>query len=612
MKKTTMKRLLAVLLAFSLLVVLGLTGCGKDPVTSGGSDMSDVSEGVSQTPGGDVSIDNTQSSTESDALQTDSTTTSADNSAGITNGKGTTTKKDGTTQTITVVNNCYTGGNKIAKDPVTLKVMIRDHYTGLAKYDNSDFAKYLKENFNITLKFEVVSVGAVTEKTSLAYAGSALPDMFWGMAGTAHLHHAQVATKRVVNLTPYIEKYGPNIQEMLDAEPSAAYNTLYDDGNRYMLPMVREQDNYSKKFFINKTWLKNLKLSMPTTTDELYDVLMAFKNQDANKNGKTDDEIPMIIAAGEAGVGQIPLSLFSPFGVYAYTDRLCIDPSTGKLANIMITDAYREGLRYYRKLYETGLLYNAFRGATYSQIKQWTGSSVQTVGVMAADYFGEVVDGKSFLDNYMVMAPISHGSGKAAWLNTPYEDIWTDWFVLTSTCKYPEIAVRLADWLYSTEGTLVALYGPPSAKNYWYYDSKGNIVRNKDCDNLYELTPSYPIPHYIGAEVNALWNKAQEATYSEADKTYFTQVETMLGKNSVEGVPKFTTTEAENKSMSGGGDVFNYGIQMQWNFIGGTASLDNDWNSYVKQMNKLGVAKTIEVKQKAYNRYLVWLKNNKK
>ena len=32
---------------------------------------------------------------------------------------------------------------------------------------------------------------------------------------------------------------------------------------------------------------------MPTTWDELYDVLVAFKEKDANGNGDRNDEIPM-------------------------------------------------------------------------------------------------------------------------------------------------------------------------------------------------------------------------------------------------------------------------------------------------------------------------------
>ena len=46
------------------------------------------------------------------------------------------------------------------------------------------------------------------------------------------------------------------------------------------------------RMYINQKWLDNLGLDMPTTTDELRDVLQAFREKDPNGNGQTD-EIPL-------------------------------------------------------------------------------------------------------------------------------------------------------------------------------------------------------------------------------------------------------------------------------------------------------------------------------
>ena len=47
------------------------------------------------------------------------------------------------------------------------------------------------------------------------------------------------------------------------------------------------------KLWINTQWLDNLGLEMPTTTEEFYQVMKAFKEQDANGNGDLNDEIPL-------------------------------------------------------------------------------------------------------------------------------------------------------------------------------------------------------------------------------------------------------------------------------------------------------------------------------
>ena len=67
----------------------------------------------------------------------------------------------------------------------------------------------------------------------------------------------------------------------------------FPDGKMYSftknLPLRPKSCNQP---IINKKWLDNLGLEEPKNLDELYNVLKAFKEQDANGNGDTDDEIP--------------------------------------------------------------------------------------------------------------------------------------------------------------------------------------------------------------------------------------------------------------------------------------------------------------------------------
>ena len=59
-------------------------------------------------------------------------------------------------------------------------------------------------------------------------------------------------------------------------------------------------------FMIYQPWLDALNLEMPETTEELYNVLVAFKTQDPNGNGEAD-EIPMSLLYGQAvfGAGEL-------------------------------------------------------------------------------------------------------------------------------------------------------------------------------------------------------------------------------------------------------------------------------------------------------------------
>ena len=70
----------------------------------------------------------------------------------------------------------------------------------------------------------------------------------------------------------------------------------------YGLPKLKvDLTDRLTRSFINKQWLDNLGLSMPTSIDEYYDVLVAFKEQDANGNGDPDDEIPLLFTSDSGG-----------------------------------------------------------------------------------------------------------------------------------------------------------------------------------------------------------------------------------------------------------------------------------------------------------------------
>jgi putative aldouronate transport system substrate-binding protein len=65
------------------------------------------------------------------------------------------------------------------------------------------------------------------------------------------------------------------------------------DGNIYVLPGLDGcwHCYWPTKSWINEDWLAAVNMDMPTTTEEYEKVLLAFKNDDPNGNGKPD-EIP--------------------------------------------------------------------------------------------------------------------------------------------------------------------------------------------------------------------------------------------------------------------------------------------------------------------------------
>ena len=92
-----------------------------------------------------------------------------------------------------------------------------------------------------------------------------------------------------------LKKYAPNCYAYLMSHPDTLASVLNPDGTIYGLPQVNSgaELRVSRKLFFNKKWLERVGKKVPRTTEELYDVFKAFKEQDANGNGNPNDEVPL-------------------------------------------------------------------------------------------------------------------------------------------------------------------------------------------------------------------------------------------------------------------------------------------------------------------------------
>src|SRR5690606_28535516 len=101
------------------------------------------------------------------------------------------------------------------------------------------------------------------------------------------------------------ETYMPNFTRILENEPELLAALSTPTGEVYVLPTMNRNalPQTNDTLVINTEWLEKVGKEAPTTTDELFDVLMAFKEAgDLNGNGKAD-EVPMTFKYGEGNTG---------------------------------------------------------------------------------------------------------------------------------------------------------------------------------------------------------------------------------------------------------------------------------------------------------------------
>ena len=579
-----MKKIIALVLCFA--VLLGLSACRKK--TGDGSSVVVEYEYVngSKTQKGDK----------------DSSGDGTNSGSGSNHGGS-----NGGASGATVTNNCYSTGTKIAKDKITLKVLVRDYSGGITDYNHCALTKHIEKELNINLQFTTCSQGEVASKMTLAYASGKNPyDIYMGMAPAGSFHDSYIKQGKLTKLDSYINTYGANIKKLFSEFPEAQYLCTADDGGIYMLPMVNDQENYSDLIYINKKWLSAVGKSLPTTTDEFKAVLEAFKSK---YPGKTP-----FAATSDAGEDIGPAA-FGPFGISTYHNWLYVDQSKDEIKYTCISDAYRNGLRYYNSLYSAGLL--KFVANKEAQRKLTDSDSV---GAVLTDAYNKTFSAEKFNSDW-TMVPVLNSNSGGTWANVKMENTWPEWFVVTNACKYPECAVRLADWFYSQEGTLSTQYGPRGT--YWDYNGSNGVKFNTSkipngksvSEYIWTLTPSYCLPRYMGSEYYALKRESSSSTADAKMGDTVTNLKSALIKPNAQQkyyYPHLSFTADENKQTDGIGNYNQYAYEMRKQFITGTKSLDSDWDSYVSTVNGTYRMNTVlKVQNSAYKRYKAWLATKK-
>jgi putative aldouronate transport system substrate-binding protein len=249
----------------------------------------------------------------------------------------------------TIEGNVFLEGTPIVKEPVTLTIFNTMHPSD--EWSNSWEKKPFVQKAEKETGIKTIWINADANKTAAVLASGDLPDIFNRSANenlissNAELFYAftdETIQKYLPHVLDFYNKSVPNWKDFL----------VYPDGNIYGLMggFYNSKAHITDSLtWININWLKNVGKSMPTTTDEFYDVLKAFKTQDADGNGDPNDEIPMNFATKQGGGGiEYVAGYWGIYGNYNVKD--------GKILPSVNTKEYREYLEYCHKLIAEGLV----------------------------------------------------------------------------------------------------------------------------------------------------------------------------------------------------------------------------------------------------------------
>lgn len=302
-------------------------------------------------------------------------------------------------------------------------------------------------NTNAEIAFEWVQQDSYDTQIATRVASQNLPDVIKKEDGKVN---DLINQGLLLPITDYLEEYCPNYMSWIN-EQDRTYLVNADDGEIYGLSLV--QDNpaaYSTA--VRSDWLERLNLEMPKTWEDWVKVWTAFKEQDANGNGNTSDEIPLAIRYDQ---------FYMLLGMFGINSNGYFSVEDGEYIYDPENPKYELFLDSMKKLYEQGIFYNEYITCTSDQIS--TIGSNNTLGTMvnwaeqAKNYTLACREMGDATALYSCITPIAGPNGDAA-IPSRAKIQQNTFFTIAAKDRLPEILTAI-DYLFSEEGVVLTNYG---------------------------------------------------------------------------------------------------------------------------------------------------------
>jgi putative aldouronate transport system substrate-binding protein len=245
-------------------------------------------------------------------------------------------------------------GNGASQKPVTLKVEVFDRGNapaGAGPVTNNYWTQWIQKNFgdpnNIKMEFVPVPRNQEVDKLNVLMSTGDAPDLVFTYDMNTIYNY--VNDGGLTELNQLIEENGPNLKTFL-GEEVLGYGVF--SGKQYTIPAKRTLQ-FTQSTYIRKDWLDKLGLPVPTTTEEFYNTMKAFKEKDPGQTaGKV---IPYSFSAINGTTITSPGVLISSF-VKNMEEEDFYALSSANYIPELTKPGYKEGVQFLNKLYTEGLI----------------------------------------------------------------------------------------------------------------------------------------------------------------------------------------------------------------------------------------------------------------
>ena len=460
---------------------------------------------------------------------------------------------------------------------------------------NKEIYQAINKAVGVNIKVVGYSLVNANEQFQLMVASGDYTDIIYSFGSNySGSIEGAVEDEIITDLAPYLEEYAPDYTNYIltDEEVNLAVHT--DAGYVPAFASIgNENVSVNGGQIIRTDFLDAVGKDMPTTYDELEDVLTAFKDE---------LNIPSPYWSNPAGY---VVEMTAGYGVYPgfYVED-------GQVKYGFYEKGYFDYLTMMNRWYENGLLYADF-AAQQNQL-QFPDSSLVTnnqVGVWfnslneMTSYTPETATDPNFAITGMPI--LTKEKGETTHFCTAFSRVSVNSGNFISTnCKDLELAMAWCNYWYTDEGTLLANYGI-EGESYEMVDGKPQFT---------DLVTNNPDMAFdIAISVYCEFNGGGYYVLNEKTDSNYTEVQLQARKNWLENsdganvYPSYAALNAEESAVYGAkiGDVDTYVEEMTLKYITGAEPLtDESFQTYQATLDGFGMQDCIRVYQSAYDRYL--------
>lgn len=235
-----------------------------------------------------------------------------------------------------------------AQESATLdKITLMINYTGAeAPTDDNPLVQKISEYTGSQVQITWVPQSAYNEKLNTLLASKDLPQITTIREVKAAGFVNAARSGMFWDVGPYLDQF-PNLSKI----DKTVLKNVQIDGQQVLIPKVR--DVAREGGILRTDWMDNLGLKMPTTLDELHDVLYAFTYDDPDQNGKND--------TFGFSLKYNALPRFSTLlSIYMGGPNTWGLDENGNVIPEFYTDTYTDSLTWFRQAYSEGLFNQDF------------------------------------------------------------------------------------------------------------------------------------------------------------------------------------------------------------------------------------------------------------